>query len=292
MHLRHSASEPALTVMKSQSGGMSDHSQHLLTLAETAAAQGDHEVAYCLFAKGCPTVAASELPQITTKVHALSAGRLKMLSEMCKIPAIAAAAAPVPAPHKVQDCQTAGRHLQMDDIHRAKHHSSKRWQQLQSRFQPQHHCSCSCSSSSSSSSSSSCSSSSSSSCSSSSSSSSSSSAVLPQLPSHNTIQPQQSQFNSRRCTATSPSHTCLPSSPSSSHTSNGNGTTTTSSSSSNSCCCAPRRRVFCVSDLHVDRAGGANLSWVKSISSTIFKNDMLIIAGGKPQAKPWIQCLC
>lgn len=39
------------------------------------------------------------------------------------------------------------------------------------------------------------------------------------------------------------------------------------------------RRVFCASDLHVDRAGGANMAWLKSISSSSFRHDVLIVAG-------------
>jgi hypothetical protein len=54
----------------------------------------------------------------------------------------------------------------------------------------------------------------------------------------------------------------------------GVGPTTASSSSSR-----PGRRVFCASDLHVDRAGGANLAWMKSISSSNFRHDVLIVAG-------------
>lgn len=38
-------------------------------------------------------------------------------------------------------------------------------------------------------------------------------------------------------------------------------------------------RVFCVSDLHVDQHGGANMAWVSDISSSKFKADVLIVAG-------------
>lgn len=39
------------------------------------------------------------------------------------------------------------------------------------------------------------------------------------------------------------------------------------------------RRVLCASDLHVDRAGGANMALLKSISSSNFRQDVLIVAG-------------
>lgn len=41
-----------------------------------------------------------------------------------------------------------------------------------------------------------------------------------------------------------------------------------------------QHRVFCVSDLHVDAPGGANMAWVQSISINAFQNDVLIVAGG------------
>jgi hypothetical protein len=41
-------------------------------------------------------------------------------------------------------------------------------------------------------------------------------------------------------------------------------------------------RVFCVSDLHVDQSAGANLQWVQRISTSSFKNDVLIVAGMQP----------
>lgn len=52
-----------------------------------------------------------------------------------------------------------------------------------------------------------------------------------------------------------------------------------SSSSSTSSGGGSRSRVFCVSDVHVDAPGGANMSWVKRISSTAFRHDVLIVAG-------------
>ncbi len=41
------------------------------------------------------------------------------------------------------------------------------------------------------------------------------------------------------------------------------------------------RRVFCVSDLHVDRTGARHMEWVGRISQTAFRNDVLIVAGGR-----------
>jgi hypothetical protein len=40
-----------------------------------------------------------------------------------------------------------------------------------------------------------------------------------------------------------------------------------------------RRRVLCVSDLHVDQ-GKANMAWLEAVSSSSFRDDVLIIAGG------------
>jgi hypothetical protein len=45
---------------------------------------------------------------------------------------------------------------------------------------------------------------------------------------------------------------------------------------------ARRPRVFCLSDLHVDKPGGHNLEAIKSISGTAFLNDVLIVAGEGP----------
>jgi hypothetical protein len=58
--------------------------------------------------------------------------------------------------------------------------------------------------------------------------------------------------------------------------------TAPSSSSSNSSSregAAAGSRVVCVSDLHVDKAGGANMAWLRRISSSAFLNDVLIVAG-------------
>ncbi|WIA13924.1 hypothetical protein OEZ85_002494 [Tetradesmus obliquus] len=63
--------------------------------------------------------------------------------------------------------------------------------------------------------------------------------------------------------------------PSSSSTSSSSSNSSSSSSSSSS----GSSRVFCVSDLHVDKAGGANMSWLQRISSSAFRNDVLIVAG-------------
>jgi hypothetical protein len=57
-------------------------------------------------------------------------------------------------------------------------------------------------------------------------------------------------------------------------------TAATTSSSSSSSRSVASSRVFCVSDLHVDKAGGANMAWLKRISSSAFRNDVLIVAGG------------
>ncbi|KAF6263899.1 hypothetical protein COO60DRAFT_1664767 [Scenedesmus sp. NREL 46B-D3] len=56
-------------------------------------------------------------------------------------------------------------------------------------------------------------------------------------------------------------------------------TSSSSSSSSSSSTDAAGSRVFCVSDLHVDKAGGANMSWLQRISSSVFMSDVLIVAG-------------
>jgi hypothetical protein len=56
-----------------------------------------------------------------------------------------------------------------------------------------------------------------------------------------------------------------------------------SSSSSSSSGSLASSRVFCVSDLHVDKAGGANMAWLQRISSSAFTNDVLIVAGGLHQ---------
>jgi hypothetical protein len=45
--------------------------------------------------------------------------------------------------------------------------------------------------------------------------------------------------------------------------------------------------VFCVSDLHVDKAGGTNMAWLQRISSSAFRNDVLIVAGGLAGTKVW-----
>jgi hypothetical protein len=38
--------------------------------------------------------------------------------------------------------------------------------------------------------------------------------------------------------------------------------------------------VFCLSDLHVDQGGGANLRWLQRISTHKFQQDVLLVAGG------------
>jgi hypothetical protein len=56
-----------------------------------------------------------------------------------------------------------------------------------------------------------------------------------------------------------------------------------SSSSRKSTQTAAASRVLCVSDLHVDKAGGANMAWLQRISSSAFSSDVLIVAGA-----PWL----
>ena len=66
---------------------------------------------------------------------------------------------------------------------------------------------------------------------------------------------------------------------SSSHSSYGTSFDTTTSSSATASSACPTR-VFCISDLHVDQHGGANMELLSQISTTKFKNDVLLVAGG------------
>lgn len=75
-----------------------------------------------------------------------------------------------------------------------------------------------------------------------------------------------------------PSNTTNTSTTFSSNNSASTAASTTTSASRNTS--ASSSRVFCLSDLHVDQGGGANLRWLQRISTHKFQQDVLLVAGG------------
>jgi hypothetical protein len=198
-----------------------DDPQQLLTLAATAAAQGDYEVAYLLYAKSNAKQTSHSQYVDDDKKSKSVAGQLQTLAAMCQPPTAAAAAI---SPGRLGPTRSSNAGLSSayttnsSGVTYTNSSTSfpqpllKRWQHMQQRLQ-------------------------------------------------------------LCCTDNNTSSTISSQSlPSADGTRSSSANSTTSATSR-------ARRVFCISDMHVDRAGGANMAWLQSISSSSFQDDVIIVAG-------------
>lgn len=191
--------------------------QALVTLAATAAAQGDLEVAYLLYSKS-HSRHTSRSQHVEQKNSKAVAGQLQTLAAMCQPPTAPAAAISLGSLHfarSIDQSEYKTSHSSRAAVSSSNINSPqplpKRWQHMQQRLELG--------------------------CADNNTSTISSSSNQSILSADSTISSNTNSINSRA------------------------------------------RRVFCVSDLHVDRAGGANMEWLRSISSSSFKDDVIIVAG-------------
>jgi hypothetical protein len=279
-----SSSELTSTISRGSEAFASEHTEgtrnphQLLELGNAAAAEGDLEVAYLLYARGSLFTGADKSLNALGRplCSQLAAGKLQTLAALCQPPtaaAVVAAAGVASQPYTSSPCTGFA--------HQAA--SFKRWKQMQQRL-PAHFpgsssqaCDCSLEKGPS---------------------------CTPQQPQTPTTKPAAALAQQQHLDALGSSSPCDPATthPHKQRLASDNATTSvcgvcSSSSSSSSastlwctssrtcaCSCTPtscvrKRRVFCASDLHVDRAGGANMQWLKSISSSSFQQDVLIVAG-------------
>ena len=255
--MRSSSSAPPLQrepVTLSHCEPQSDQRQ-LLLLAQTAAAQGDHEIAYCLYAKGCSEQSSAGVAQASSGGEVFKAGQLQTLAALCQAPLQAAVVADGAGGSGGTTCAssslvacTATSSATADSTGFQTHCTSQRWQRMQAQLQlPQSNINPS-------------------------SRNSCSSHRSPQLSLSASSHTLACSHGASMCKAAS--SPCITSLAGNTGSSGGGGTGGISCS-----CGSKQRRVFCVSDLHIDRAGGANMSWLKSIDSVKFKNDVIIVAG-------------
>lgn len=249
---------------------MTAHEQ-LLLLAQEAAAQGSHEIAYCLYSKAAATASqpASQSTPEGLILQQCTSGRLQMLLQLCSCPPETAAVSTLAnstlgPPHQCQQ-QSSDQNSRLEPLNHREGALSLRWKVMQDRCrlkQPN-------------------------------------ASVVPcSLPQQTPrTKPQANDFitdfendsclgmrsdKSGTNPVMRPASLCTSASIPISQVHSSRPAAAVPSASpapGRSHACRPMRRIFCVSDLHVDAAGGANLAWVRSISGSLFRQDLLIVAG-------------
>lgn len=250
MQLRHSPSAPSMGTSRSLDTMSSDSGaqpQQLLALAKAAADQGDLEVAYLLYAKGSSSSSATASDGASEHQKFVS-GQLQTLAAMCQPPTAAAVAvAATVVPNSGNGSSSSGPTFGAPETASGNFNSST-----------------------------------------------TSAGIL--VPKHwqqmqqrlylrgnsspgfhvSAVARQQHSLDVQDSSATNASSSSSSNLPTTMSSSSSSVASHAQSSSSDP---TTARRVFCVSDLHVDRAGGANMAWLKAISSSNFQNDVLIVAG-------------